>query len=104
MVANAEGRYGLHWTPPKGSYTSRSRPLTHAVIEARDFLAASSAVKRDAMMPQGTRIGFSGGTGFNDVACIWDYLDRQRTRFPDMVLVTTGITRGRRPHRRAVGA
>ena len=45
-------------------------------------------------MPQGTRIGFTGGPAFNDTSCIWDYLDRQRQRFPDMVLVTTGITRG----------
>ena len=94
MVANAEGRYDVRWTPPKGSYTSRSRKLTHAIIEARDFMAASSRARREAMMPEGTRIGFTGGPAFNDTSCIWDYLDRQRQRFPDMVLVTTGITRG----------
>lgn len=94
LVANADGRYDARWTPPKGSYTSRARKLTHAVIEARDFLAASLEAKREAMMPEGTRIGFSGGVAFQDASCIWNYLDRQRTRCPDMVLVTTGINRG----------
>ena len=94
FIANAEGRYDVRWTPPKGSYTSRNRKLTHAIIEANDFLAASSAKKRDAMLPQGTRIGFTGGMKYQDAKTIWAYLDRQRERFPDMVLVTTGMARG----------
>jgi hypothetical protein len=36
------------------------------------------------------KILFSGGADYNDVAAIWDRLDKIRAKHPDMVLLHTG--------------
>ena len=63
-----------------------------AVVQARDYIRAREDRRRDALMPEGTRIGFAGGKDCNlaSIDAIWNMLDRIRTRHPDMVLVHGG--------------
>lgn len=94
LAANIDGRYRMNWTPPRGSHYSRNRQLTMANIQLRDFIKATNEAERAAKMPIGTKIGFSGGNDYNDHKVIWDYLDKVKSRYPDMVLVHGGSTKG----------
>jgi hypothetical protein len=84
------GRYNHVWHPPRGSHVSDRRSLTMAVVQSRDFIKAREGRKRDALMPEGSRVGFAGGKDFQNIDAIWSVLDRTRTRHPDMVLVHGG--------------
>ena len=88
------GRYNHRWHPPRGNHVSDRRPISAAVVEARDFVKARDNQKRDALTPEGTLIGFAGGKDFNDHTVIWSVLDRIRTRHPDIVLVHGGARSG----------
>ena len=87
-------QYSAHWHPPRGSHVSEHRTLTASVVEARDFVRAIKNRRNDAHLPEGTRIGFSGGTGFNEIDKIYAMLDRALKRYPDMVLVHGGTKTG----------
>lgn len=84
---------GLHWHPRTGSKVSH-RTLTAAVIDSRDFIAAKRRAATEVMLPTGPKIAFSGGLDFNDVALIWDALDKVRAKHPDMVLLHGGSPKG----------
>ncbi len=58
-----------------------------AMIDSRDFLDARLRQKAAALLPEGTRILFTGGADVDDHRAIWDALDRARDRHPDMILL-----------------
>ncbi|MGB3846812.1 MAG: DUF2493 domain-containing protein [Sphingopyxis sp.] len=74
------------WLPRTGS-RSNQKAMTSALIDSRDFLDARLRAKAAALLPEGTRIAFTGGADRGDHRKIWDVLDRVRTRHSDMVLL-----------------
>lgn len=74
------------WTPASGSRISH-KTLTSAVIDSRDFLDKRLREKARLLIPEGTRIAFTGGSDCNDHKTIWNILDRVFTRHPDMILL-----------------
>ncbi|MGJ5182056.1 DUF2493 domain-containing protein [Bradyrhizobium oligotrophicum] len=81
------------WRPRAGSQVNH-RTLTAAMIDSRDFLAAKRRAETEVMLPQGPKIAFTGGPDFNDVALIWDRLDKVHAKHPDMVLLHGGSPKG----------
>lgn len=73
------------WMPRTGSRTNQ-KSMTAALVDSRDFLDSRLRQKAAALLPEGTRIAFTGGTEADHHA-IWDSLDRVRTRHPDMILL-----------------
>src|SRR5437667_4903390 len=65
------------WRPRSGSMVNH-RTLTSAMIDSRDFLAAKRRAENEPLMPEGTRIAFTGGLDCNDHRLIWDTLDNVR--------------------------
>ncbi|WP_315769908.1 MULTISPECIES: DUF2493 domain-containing protein [unclassified Bradyrhizobium] len=81
------------WRPRSGSQVNH-RTLTAAMIDSRDFLAAKRRAETEVMLPQGPKIALTGGPDFNDVALIWDRLDKVHAKHPDMVLLHGGSPKG----------
>jgi len=85
----AAEQFRLHlrkaWAPRTGSRIQH-RTMTASMIDSRDFLDARLREKASALLPAGTRIAFTGGSG-DDHAAIWDALDKARARHPDMILL-----------------
>ncbi|KMO27599.1 hypothetical protein VQ02_33045, partial [Methylobacterium variabile] len=77
------------WRPRSGSQVNRAT-MTAAMIDSRDFISARRRAETEIHLPKGTRIAFTGGKQFQDVAVIWDTLDRVRAKHPDMVLMHGG--------------
>lgn len=88
-----EAKTGSAWRPRAGSMVNH-RKMTATLIESRDFIAAKRIAETEIMLPPGTRILFSGGVDFTDHKLIWQKLDLVHARFPDMVLIHGGTTRG----------
>lgn len=88
-----ERHLGSPWRPRAGSMLNH-RAMTAAVIDSRDALNARRWADRELLLPPGAKILFTGGADFNDVAPIWDRLDKVRAKHPDMVLLHTGGKRG----------
>ena len=65
-----------------------------SMIEARDYLAAQKAQRREQFAPSGPVVVFSGGQQFTDIALVEDYLDAIHTRAPTMALATTAQNKG----------
>src|ERR1700753_4067230 len=90
-------RFELHtgsaWRPRSGSLVNH-RTLTAAMIDSRDFIAAKRRAEVDAMLPPGPQIALTGGLEFNDVALIWDRLDKVHAKHADMVLLHGGSPKG----------
>jgi YspA, cpYpsA-related SLOG family len=84
---------GLPWRPRSGSRVNH-RTLTAAMIDSRDFIAAKRRAETEAMIPSGTMIALTGGLEFNDVALVWDRLDKVHAKHPDMVLLHGGSPKG----------
>jgi YspA, cpYpsA-related SLOG family len=84
---------GSHWHPRNGSMVNH-RALTASMIDSRDFLAAKRRSEAEVMLPNGTKIAFSGGLDFNDHRLIWDKLDQVHAKHPDMVLLHGGSPKG----------
>lgn len=86
----AADQYRVHvrraWAPRSGSRTSHQK-LTAAVVDSRDFLDRRLREKAAALLPTGTRIGFTGGADADDHRAIWDALDKARARHSDMILL-----------------
>jgi len=74
------------WAPRTGS-RAYHRMLTASIIDSRDFLDARLRAKAAALLPEGTRIAFTGGSNCADHGAIWDALDKARVRHPDMILL-----------------
>jgi hypothetical protein len=68
--------------------------MTAALIDSRDFIAAKRRAETEIMLPEGTRIAFSGGAECNDHKRIWDTLDKTLARYPDMVLLHGATPKG----------
>jgi hypothetical protein len=81
------------WRPRSGSQVNH-RTLTAAMIDSRDFLAAKRRVETEVMLPPGPKIALTGGPDFNDVALVWDRLDKVHGKHPDMVLLHGGSPKG----------
>ena len=86
----AAEQFRLHlrkaWMPRTGS-RAQHKTLTASMIDSRDFLDKRLREKAAALIPEGTRVAFSGGPACNDHQHIWAALDRIHTRHPDMVLM-----------------
>jgi hypothetical protein len=64
------------------------------VIDSRDFLAAKRRADNEVLLPAGPKIAFTGGADFNDHRLIWEKLDKARAKYPDMVLLHGGSSKG----------
>jgi hypothetical protein len=65
-------------------------PLTAAVIDNRDFLAAKRRAETEVLMPPGPKVAFTGGLDFNDHRANRDRFDQVHAKHPDMVLLHGG--------------
>ncbi|MCA3632776.1 MAG: hypothetical protein INF16_08305 [Methylobacterium sp.] len=74
---------GSTWRPRTGSIVNH-RALTSAMIDSRDFINARKVADTTVLVSAGHRIGFAGGTDYNDHTRIWDILDKTRTKHADM--------------------
>lgn len=83
---------GRPWSATIGSRTSKV--LSASQIEARDFLAARAAEKREAHSPSGPVVVLSGGVDWTEHNALWDRLDQIKARIPSMTLVTTAQYKG----------
>jgi hypothetical protein len=83
---------GRPWQPTAGSKIAKGKPLTAAMLDSRDYLAARD--KAAVAMPGGTRIAFAGPIDATDHGLIWAALDRARAEHPDMVLMHGGAEKG----------
>ena len=81
------------WRPRSGSQVNH-RTLTAAMIDSRDFFAAKRRAETEVMLPPGPKIALTGGADFNDVALVWDRLDKVHAKHPDMVLLHGGSPKG----------
>ncbi len=88
-----ETHLGQTWHPRIGSHISK-RTLTASVIDSRDHIAAKRRADLEPLLPQGTKIAFTGGLDCNNHAAIWAALDRVHTKHADMVLLHGGAPRG----------
>ncbi len=84
---------GHPWMPSRGSRASRSN-LTAAVVDSRDFLAATERKKTLSLAPEGPKVVVAGGMDFNDYELIFAALDKVHSKHEDMVLVHGGAPRG----------
>jgi hypothetical protein len=84
---------GSPWRPRSGSLVNY-RTLTAAMIDSRDFIAARRRAEAEVMLPSGPKIALTGGLEFNDVALIWDRLDKVHAKHADMVLLHGGSPKG----------
>ncbi|MCA0404770.1 MAG: DUF2493 domain-containing protein [Proteobacteria bacterium] len=84
---------GSLWRPRSGSLVNH-RALTSALVDSRDFINARKISETSVLVPAGHRIGFAGGTDYNDHTKVWDILDKTRSKHPDMVLLHGGGARG----------
>jgi len=83
---------GQPFSTTRGSRVSSG--FTASQIDARDFLAARAAARREAHAPSGPVVIVSGGTAWHDHRLIWDALDAVHARVPALVLATTAQQRG----------
>ncbi|WP_230487939.1 SLOG family protein [Novosphingobium sp. ES2-1] len=83
---------GRPFSPVRGSRVSSK--TNASMIEARDYLAAQKAQRREQFAPSGPVVVFSGGQQFTDIALVEDYLDAIHTRVPSMALATTAQNKG----------
>jgi hypothetical protein len=88
-----ERHLGSPWRPRAGSMLNH-RAMTASVIDSREALNARRWADKQLLLPPGAKILFTGGGDYNDVAAIWDRLDKVRAKHPDMVLLHTGGKRG----------
>ncbi len=84
---------GSPWMPARG-YRTRRAGLTAAVVDSREFLAASERKKNLAMVPEGPKVVVAGGMDFNDHTLVWAALDKAHAKHPDIVLVHGGAPKG----------
>lgn len=88
-----ETHLGQTWHPRIGSHVSH-RALTASLIDSRDHIAAKRRADLEPLLPQGTKIAFTGGLDCNDHSAIWAALDRVHGKHADMVLMHGGAPRG----------
>lgn len=83
---------GRPFSTVRGSRVSSA--TTASQIDARDFLAARAAKRREAHAPTGPVVIFSGGDTWHDHELLYKALDDTRTRIPSMILATTAQHKG----------
>ncbi len=94
-LAADEFRRATHdaWRPKAGSLTN-GRHLTSALIDSRDYIKARQTSRLKLLAPTGTLVAFSGGVEYQDVAPIWNVLDKLHGKHPDLVLLNTASPTG----------
>ncbi|MEX3014057.1 DUF2493 domain-containing protein [Gymnodinialimonas hymeniacidonis] len=88
-----ETHLGATWHPRTGSHISH-QALTASLIDSRDHITAKRRADLEPLLPQGTKIAFTGGLDCNDHPAIWVALDRVHAKHADMVLLHGGAPRG----------
>ena len=88
-----KAQLGQPWQPRAGSRVNR-KPVTAAMIDSRDFVAARKRAETDVMLPAGPKVAFTGGLDFNDHRVVWDALDRVHAKHVGMVLLHGGSPKG----------
>ena len=78
------------WRPRNGSHTSKTRTLTSAAIDARDYRRARKEREISSHLPDGTLVAVTGGKEVADPGAVWSVLDRTRAKHGNMVLVHGG--------------
>jgi hypothetical protein len=92
--ANAYAEHtGSVWRPATRSMVNH-RNKTAASVSSNDYINAKRYQETNILIPQGTKIAFSGGYACTDVQGIWDTLDKVRAKYPDMVLLHTAGAKG----------
>lgn len=91
--AHFEAITGSAWRPKAGSLANR-KAMTAAVIDSKDFIKAKKYKETNTLTPPGTLFALSGGIDFNNVALIYEKLDVLLQRFPDMILIHGGASKG----------
>ena len=81
------------WRPKYGSQVNH-KTLTSAMVDSRDFIAASRKASSDVLVPAGPKIVFTGGLDYQDHRAIWAKLDQVHQSHADMVLVHGGSPKG----------
>lgn len=87
-----EAETGKPWASPRGSLVSSKR--TASVIAASDFLAGRNKRRLDKIAPEGPLVLFSGPPKWEDIAPIYEALDRAKALAPNMMLLTTDLDVG----------
>ncbi|MEG9862859.1 MAG: DUF2493 domain-containing protein [Parvularculales bacterium] len=87
---------GYHWNSPDRNAVMKygSNAKTAASISGQQFVHATKQKQNLALVPEGTRIGFSGGKDYQDHEAIYACLDKCLAKYPDMVLVHGGWSQG----------
>lgn len=83
---------GSPWLPRTGSRVSH-KAITASVIDSKSFMMAKRRKENETLCPEGTRIAFSGGD-YQDHNKIWSVLDATFSKYPDMILLHGGSTKG----------
>ena len=84
---------GQAWRPARGSMVQKKTALA-SVIAAKEMLDAQAAKEREGKIPEGTRIGFAGSPRGGNIALVEAMLDKVRAKFPDMILMHSGYSKG----------
>ena len=92
-AAHYEAVTGSPWLPPAGQ--SRRGYHSASIVDGKAFLKARDARKNAIVStPDAPIVVFSGGSQYSDHARIWRVLDANRQARADMILATSGQTRG----------
>lgn len=84
---------GTPWVPRSGSRVSHAN-VTSAVIDSRKFRSAKRRKDIEIHCPDGTRVAVTGGQDFQDYRTVTAALDATHAKYPDMVLLHGGATKG----------
>lgn len=77
---------GKAWLPRYGAMVNH-KALTSAVLDSRKQIDKRNYQKAKVLDPDGVRVAFSGGTGYNDVPFIYSVLNKVLKAIPDMILM-----------------
>src|SRR3546814_1376483 len=80
---------GHPWSATTGSRTSRA--LTASQIDARDFLAARAAEKREAHAPSGPVVVLSGGQDWTEHQAIWDRSEEHTSELQSLMRISYAV-------------
>lgn len=74
------------WLPRYGAMVNH-KALTSAVLDSRKQIDKRNYRKAKVLNPDGVRVAFSGGTGYNDVQFIFSVLNKVLKSIPNMILM-----------------
>lgn len=92
LTARYLDAFKRHWQPRKGSL--KVKPMTGAIIEARDFINGQKARIAATYAPEGTNICAIGDRNYSNSQQVFKTLNRLRRQYPDMILHHPGDQQG----------